>query len=80
MRRWIRLYGETRLETLDEALVWIIAHESYHYLRRTRQIPGRNIEIDADTFSDASLEHYRKDWSPRQFAMLQEQRMEKAKS
>jgi hypothetical protein len=79
-RRWIRLYGQTRLETLDEAIVWIVAHEAFHFLRKTRQVPGRNMEIDADTFSDEALEHFREDWSPRQYAMLQEQRMEKVET
>ena len=80
VRRWIRLYGETRLETLDEAIVWIIAHESYHYLRRTRQVPGRNAEIEADRFSDEALEHFRDGSSPRRFASLQEYRAEKVKT
>lgn len=79
-RRWVRLYGETRLEALDEALVWIIAHEAFHFLRRTRQIPGRNMEIDADQFSDDALEHYRSGWSPHRFAALQEMRFEKVRS
>jgi hypothetical protein len=29
---------------LDEAIVWKVAHEAFHGLRRTRQIAGRNIE------------------------------------
>ncbi len=72
-RRWIRLYGETEFATVDEAIVWIVAHESYHYLRKTRQIPGKNVEIDADRFSDEALEHFRSGWSPARFRALQEQ-------
>ncbi len=73
VRRWVRLYGQTELATLDEAIVWIVAHESYHFLRKTRQIPGRNVEIDADRFSDDALEHFRSGWSPSRFRTLQEQ-------
>jgi hypothetical protein len=79
VRRWFRLYGKTRLDTLDEAIVWIVAHESYHFLRRTRQIPGRNAEIDADRFSDEALEHFREGWAYR-FRALQEHRTGKAKN
>ena len=78
VRRWFRLYGKTRLDTLDEAIVWIVAHESYHFLRRTRQIPGRNAEIDADLFSDEALEHFREGWAYR-FRALQEHRTGKAR-
>ena len=48
----------------DEALVWITAHEAYHYLRRTRQVPGRNAKIEVNRFSDEALEHFRSGWSP----------------
>ncbi len=79
VRRWIRLYGRTALDTLDEAVVWIVTHEAYHFLRKTRQIPGKNVEIDADRFSDEALEHYRSGWSPARFRALQESRAHKAK-
>ncbi len=78
-RRWIRLYGETEFATVDEAIVWIVAHESYHYLRKTRQIPGKNVEIDADRFSDEALEYFRSGWSPSRFRALQERRTQKKK-
>lgn len=71
-RQWIRLYGETRLETVDEAIVWIVAHEAYHFLRKTRQVPGRNAEIEADSFSDESLEYFRRGRSPSRFHALME--------
>lgn len=61
-RRWIRLYGMTSLGTLDEAIVWIVAHEAFHFLRRTRQITGKNTEIDADRYADAALLHYQQGW------------------
>ncbi|MDP9411006.1 MAG: hypothetical protein M3P70_10995 [Actinomycetota bacterium] len=80
MRRWIRLYGTTTLDNLDEAIVWIVAHEAYHYLRKTRQIPGRNVEIDADRFSDEALDHFRSGWSPSRFRALQELRAKKERA
>jgi hypothetical protein len=44
-----------RLRDRDEALVWIIAHEAFHYLRRTRQIDGKNVEIEADRYAEGVL-------------------------
>lgn len=60
-RAWYRLYGETVLQDTDEAVIWIVAHEMFHYLRRTRQIDGRNNEIEADAFADTALARYRRD-------------------
>jgi len=58
-REWMRLRGTTHLRDLDEALVWIVNHEAFHFLRATRQIPGRNTEIEADAYADAALEAFR---------------------
>jgi hypothetical protein len=57
-REWIRVVGSTRLCTRDEAIVWVLAHEAFHFLRRSRQIPGRNTEIEADRFADDALRFY----------------------
>jgi len=57
-REWIRMLGSTRLRTMDEAIVWVLAHEAFHFLRRTRQVPGRNNEIQADQFADDTLRFY----------------------
>jgi hypothetical protein len=43
--RMIRLLW---FKTEDEGLVYIIAHEAFHYPRRTKQFEGKNVEIDAD--------------------------------
>ncbi|MBA2376447.1 MAG: hypothetical protein H0V75_10000 [Rubrobacter sp.] len=59
-RAWHRLYGTTILRDADEAVLWIVAHEMYHYLRRTRQVDGTNNEIEADAFSDETLRCYRR--------------------
>ncbi|MBN1439173.1 MAG: hypothetical protein JW929_07175 [Anaerolineales bacterium] len=57
-REWIRVVGFTRLNNLDEAIVWILAHEAFHFLRRTRQVAGRNTEIHADRFADETLRFF----------------------
>ena len=58
-REWFRVVSRTVIEDLDEAVVWIVAHEAFHFLRRTRQVPGRNTEIDADAFADEMLAQFR---------------------
>ena len=58
-REWQRLYRKVPLFTEDEALTYIIAHEMYHYLRRTRQIEGKNTEIEADAFGMGVLMEFR---------------------
>ena len=55
MREWKRVIGYTETRTRDEGLVWIVAHEAFHFLRHTRQIEGRNTEIEADRFADEQL-------------------------
>jgi hypothetical protein len=42
----------------DEALVFLVAHEAFHYLRKTRQVEGRHGEIEADAFALKMLERY----------------------
>lgn len=58
-REWVQVRGRTRLGSLDQALVWIFSHEAFHYLRATRQVPGRNTEIAADAYADAQLAAFR---------------------
>ena len=36
-----------------------MAHEAFHYLRRTRQMEGRHGEIEADALALKTLEQYR---------------------
>ena len=43
----------------DEVLVFLVAHEAFHYLRKTRQVEGRHGKIEADAFALKMLEHYR---------------------
>jgi hypothetical protein len=55
VREWKRVIGYTEARTRDEGLIWIVAHEAFHFLRHTRQIEGRNTEIEADRFADEQL-------------------------
>ena len=57
--QWKRLYRPLELRREDEVLVFLVAHEAYHYLRKTRQVRGRHGEIEADAFALKILEHYR---------------------
>jgi hypothetical protein len=43
----------------DEVLIFLVAHEPFHYLRRTKQVEGRHDEIEADAFALEILEQYR---------------------
>ena len=57
--QWKRLYSPLELGNEDEVLVFLVAHESFHYLRKTRQVEGRHGEIEADVFALRILEQYR---------------------
>jgi hypothetical protein len=57
--QWKRLYCPLKLRSEDEVLVFLMAHEAFHYLRKTRQVKGRHGEIEADAFALKMLEHYR---------------------
>lgn len=59
-KAWWQLRAVTPLENPADAVVWICAHELFHYLRATRQIPGRNTEIEADRFADETLQTFLK--------------------
>ena len=57
--QWKRLYRPVELRSEEEVLVFLVAHEVFHYLRRTRQVEGRHGEIEADAFALKALEQYR---------------------
>jgi hypothetical protein len=57
--QWRRLYLLLEIGGEDEVLVFLVAHEAFHYLRRTRQVEGRHGEIEADAFALKALEEYR---------------------
>jgi hypothetical protein len=75
--QWKRLYRSLELGNEDEVLVFLVAHEAFHYLRKTRQVQGRHGEIEADAFALQTLEQYRgrstavcDDIAPRSVSML----------
>ena len=39
--------------------MFLVAHEAFHYLRKTKQVEGRHGEIAADAFALKTLVHYR---------------------
>jgi hypothetical protein len=51
LHRWQRLTTEYLLETRQIAIVHVFGHEMFHFLRRSRQIPARNGENEADQFA-----------------------------
>ena len=53
------MYRPLELGNEDEVLVFLVAHEAFHYLRRTRQVEGRQGKIEADAFALKALEQYR---------------------
>ena len=57
--QWRRLYRPLELRSEEEVLVFLVAHEAFHYLRKTKQIAGRHGEIEADAFALNALEQYR---------------------
>jgi len=57
--QWKRLYRPLKLSNEDEVLVFLVAHEAFHDLRKTKQVEGRHGEIEADAFALKMLEHYR---------------------
>ncbi len=55
---WRRLYRPLELRSEEEALVFLVTHEAFHYLRKTKQVAGRHGEIEADAFALQTLEQY----------------------
>ena len=58
-REWMRLTTEYEMRDRSEAVVHIAAHEFFHFLRHSRQIPGRNTEIEADRFAIERIAEFR---------------------
>jgi hypothetical protein len=57
--QWKRLYGPLELRSEEEVLVFLVAHEAFHYLRKTKQVEGRHGEIQADAFALKMFKQYR---------------------
>lgn len=58
-RRWYRVNGTTWIRDLNEAVVWIVGHEGFHFLKGTKQVSRRDNEIEADRFADEQLATFR---------------------
>jgi hypothetical protein len=58
-KHWVAVVGCTEVQNMDEGLVWIMGHECYHFLRKSKQIPGVNREIEADAFADELLRKFK---------------------
>ncbi len=61
---WEYITEPLTLATLDEALVFIAGHEAFHWLRHSRQVPGRNGEPGANRFGLEWLKQFRKARKP----------------
>jgi hypothetical protein len=58
-KAWWQIDGLTTVNSLSEAIVWIVGHEAFHFLRRSRQVPGRNVEHEADMAGERALSAFR---------------------
>ena len=52
------------LRSEEEVLVFLVVHEAFHYLRKTKQVEGQHGEIEADAFALKVLEQHREGRSP----------------
>lgn len=50
--KWHQVTSSTILTNRDLGIIWLGAHEAFHFLRKSKQIEGRNGEIDADAYAD----------------------------
>jgi len=50
---------EVTLKSLDELIIFIYGHELYHFLRKTKQIGGRNTQNQADGFGIKLVKNWR---------------------
>ena len=56
---WEWVWREDQFHTLEEAFVWVAGHEAFHWLRHSRQIPGRNYETQANRSGFEWLDEWR---------------------
>ena len=56
---WEWIWREDLFRTKEEAFVWLAGHEAFHWLRHSRQIPGRNVETQANRYGFAWLDEWR---------------------
>lgn len=58
-KSWEWVWREDRFHTKEEAFVWIAGHEAFHWLRHSRQIPGKNYETQANRYGFVWLDEWR---------------------
>ena len=58
IKEWRRLLGQTVVFNPSQAFVWLFSHEAFHFLRFTKQVPGKNTEIEADAYADTKLHEW----------------------
>jgi len=63
-REWRTPRRRVEIPTLAEAIAWIYGHEAFHWLRHSRQIPGRNVEHQADAAGETALAAFRRGEPP----------------
>jgi hypothetical protein len=56
--QWIRQHSMQELEDQDEAAVWTFGNAAYKWLRHSRQIEGRDNEIEADAYAATMLKRF----------------------
>ena len=59
-REWKTVFRRIPVASQEEGIVWILGHEAFHFLRRTRQIDGRDVEWQADGWGRELLERWRR--------------------
>lgn len=57
-RGWAWVWDRERAHDRDELMVWIAAHELFHFLRHTKQVPGINRETRANRFAFEWMRRY----------------------
>lgn len=58
---WSYIKERVKFHDANEAMVFICGHEAFHFLRRSRQVPGQNHQTQANAFGLKWLERWRED-------------------
>lgn len=56
---WIYTTKDVTFENTTEALVYVLGHEVFHFLRHSQQVPGRQSEPSANRYGLQWLEEWR---------------------
>lgn len=57
---WEYLRTRVEIASVEEALVFVAGHEAFHFLRHSRQVPGRNTEPAANRYGLEWLHRFRR--------------------